>query len=158
MAVELNPQGTLAERIRAGGAGIGGFFTPTGVGTVVAQGKEIVGSNNGGDSFKLGQDLKALVDKPKKFGGPEAWINRMLEDLRKAFDGLGNTQRQGPGANPWANGHGCWGPQSGYEPGRHLEQLTGGFKDMSSMFRLLNSVVSLQNSVQTLRQVWGGTY
>lgn len=38
--VELNPQGTLAERIRAGGAGIGGFFTPTGVGTVVASGKE----------------------------------------------------------------------------------------------------------------------
>jgi 3-oxoacid CoA-transferase subunit A len=39
--VELNPQGTFAERIRAGGAGIGGFFTPTGVGTVVAEGKEI---------------------------------------------------------------------------------------------------------------------
>lgn len=40
LAVELTPQGTLAERIRAGGAGIGGFFTPTGVGTVVAEGKE----------------------------------------------------------------------------------------------------------------------
>jgi 3-oxoacid CoA-transferase subunit A len=38
--VELNPQGTLAERIRAGGAGIGGFFTPTGAGTQIAQGKE----------------------------------------------------------------------------------------------------------------------
>jgi len=38
--VELNPQGTLAERIRAGGVGIGGFFTPTGVGTVIAQNKE----------------------------------------------------------------------------------------------------------------------
>jgi 3-oxoacid CoA-transferase subunit A len=38
--VELNPQGTFAERIRAGGAGIGGFFTPTGAGTVVAEGKE----------------------------------------------------------------------------------------------------------------------
>jgi len=38
--VQLNPQGTLAERIRAGGAGIGGFYTPTGVGTVVAEGKE----------------------------------------------------------------------------------------------------------------------
>jgi 3-oxoacid CoA-transferase subunit A len=38
--VQLNPQGTLAERIRAGGAGIGGFYTPTGVGTVVADGKE----------------------------------------------------------------------------------------------------------------------
>jgi 3-oxoacid CoA-transferase subunit A len=38
--VELNPQGTLAERIRAGGAGIQGFYTPTGVGTVIAEGKE----------------------------------------------------------------------------------------------------------------------
>jgi 3-oxoacid CoA-transferase subunit A len=39
--VELNPQGTLAERIRAGGAGIPAFFTPTGYGTMAAQGKEI---------------------------------------------------------------------------------------------------------------------
>ncbi|MBI5950008.1 MAG: 3-oxoacid CoA-transferase subunit A [Chloroflexi bacterium] len=38
--LELVPQGTLAERIRAGGAGIGGFFTPTGIGTVAAEGKE----------------------------------------------------------------------------------------------------------------------
>jgi len=38
--VELNPQGTLAERIRAGGAGIGGFFTPTGVGSIIAKNKE----------------------------------------------------------------------------------------------------------------------
>jgi 3-oxoacid CoA-transferase subunit A len=40
LEVELNPQGTLAERIRAGGAGIGGFYTRTGVGTKVAEGKE----------------------------------------------------------------------------------------------------------------------
>ncbi len=40
LEVELNPQGTLAERIRAGGAGIGGFYTATGVGTQVAEGKE----------------------------------------------------------------------------------------------------------------------
>ena len=40
LEVELIPQGTLAERVRAGGAGIGGFYTPTGVGTVVAEGKE----------------------------------------------------------------------------------------------------------------------
>jgi len=38
--VELVPQGTFAERIRAGGAGIGGFFTPAGYGTLVAEGKE----------------------------------------------------------------------------------------------------------------------
>jgi 3-oxoacid CoA-transferase subunit A len=40
LEVELSPQGTLAERMRAGGAGIPGFYTPTGVGTLVAQGKE----------------------------------------------------------------------------------------------------------------------
>ncbi|HZN91707.1 MAG TPA: CoA transferase subunit A [Myxococcales bacterium] len=40
LEVELNPQGTLAERIRAGGCGIGGFYTPTGVGTKIAEGKE----------------------------------------------------------------------------------------------------------------------
>ena len=41
LAVELTPQGTLAEKMRAGGAGIPAFFTATGVGTVVAEGKEI---------------------------------------------------------------------------------------------------------------------
>ena len=40
LQVELVPQGTFAERIRAGGAGIGGFFTPTSYGTLVAEGKE----------------------------------------------------------------------------------------------------------------------
>jgi 3-oxoacid CoA-transferase subunit A len=40
LEVELVPQGTFAERIRAGGAGIGGFFTPTGFGTLVGEGKE----------------------------------------------------------------------------------------------------------------------
>ena len=39
--VELNPQGTLAERIRAGGAGIPAFYTPTGYGTLAAEGKEV---------------------------------------------------------------------------------------------------------------------
>ena len=41
LELELNPQGTLAERIRAGGAGIPAFFTKTGVGTVVAEGKPV---------------------------------------------------------------------------------------------------------------------
>jgi 3-oxoacid CoA-transferase subunit A len=41
LELELNPQGTLAERIRAGGAGIPAFFTRTGYGTVVAEGKEV---------------------------------------------------------------------------------------------------------------------
>jgi 3-oxoacid CoA-transferase A subunit len=41
MDLEMTPQGTLAERLRAGGSGIPAFFTPTGVGTLVAEGKEI---------------------------------------------------------------------------------------------------------------------
>src|SRR4030095_309099 len=40
LQVELNPQGTLAERTRAGGAGVGGFYTPTAAGTLLAEGKE----------------------------------------------------------------------------------------------------------------------
>ncbi|WP_081984550.1 CoA transferase subunit A [Sphingomonas sp. 35-24ZXX] len=41
LELEFNPQGTLAERLRAGGAGIAGFYTRTGVGTLVAEGKEV---------------------------------------------------------------------------------------------------------------------
>jgi butyryl-CoA:acetoacetate CoA-transferase alpha subunit (EC 2.8.3.9) len=40
MEVVLVPQGTLAEQVRAGGAGLGGILTPTGVGTVIEEGKE----------------------------------------------------------------------------------------------------------------------
>ena len=55
--VELVPQGTFSERIRAGGAGIGGFFTPTGFGTVVAEGKETRVID--GRSYVLEMALKA---------------------------------------------------------------------------------------------------
>jgi 3-oxoacid CoA-transferase subunit A len=41
LELEFCPQGTLAERLRAGGAGIPGFYTPTGVGTLIAEGKEV---------------------------------------------------------------------------------------------------------------------
>ena len=45
LELEFNPQGTLAERMRAGGAGIPGFYTATGVGTVIAEGKEVKSFN-----------------------------------------------------------------------------------------------------------------
>jgi acetate CoA/acetoacetate CoA-transferase alpha subunit len=53
----LIPQGTLAERIRAGGAGLGGFLTPTGVGTIVADGKQVI--NMDGKDYLLEKPLKA---------------------------------------------------------------------------------------------------
>jgi 3-oxoacid CoA-transferase subunit A len=57
LELEFNPQGTLAERIRAGGAGIPGFYTKTGVGTVIADGKEHKEFN--GETYILETGLKA---------------------------------------------------------------------------------------------------
>ncbi|ACA32480.1 acetate CoA-transferase subunit alpha [Histophilus somni] len=57
--VELCPQGTLAERIRAGGAGLGGFLTPTGVGTVVEKGKQKITID--GVEYLLELPLKADI-------------------------------------------------------------------------------------------------
>jgi 3-oxoacid CoA-transferase subunit A len=65
--VELVPQGTFAERIRAGGAGIGGFFTPTGFGTVVAEGKETRSIN--GRQYVLETPLHAEFAFVKAFKG-----------------------------------------------------------------------------------------
>ena len=53
----LVPQGSLAEKIRAGGAGLGGVLTPTGVGTIVAEGKQIINIDN--RDFLLEKPLKA---------------------------------------------------------------------------------------------------
>jgi len=55
----LVPQGTLAEKVRAAGAGIGGFLTPTGVGTIVADGKQVI--NIDGRDYLLETPLKADV-------------------------------------------------------------------------------------------------
>ena len=55
--VELIPQGTLAERIRAGGAGLGGVLTPTGVGTIVSDGKQVIEID--GASFLIEKPLRA---------------------------------------------------------------------------------------------------
>lgn len=55
--VELTPQGTLAEKIRAGGAGIPAFYTPAGVGTIVAEGKEV--RNFSGKDYVLEEGLRA---------------------------------------------------------------------------------------------------
>src|SRR6202171_6281236 len=57
LELEVNPQGTLAERIRAGGAGIPAFFTKTGVGTIIAEGKEV--RHFDGESFIMERGIVA---------------------------------------------------------------------------------------------------
>ena len=59
LSVEFNPQGTLAERVRAGGAGIPAFYTKTGVGTSVAEGKEV--REFGGEQYVMERGLFADV-------------------------------------------------------------------------------------------------
>jgi 3-oxoacid CoA-transferase subunit A len=67
LEIEFNPQGTLAERIRAGGAGIPAFYTKTGVGTIVAEGKEIREFN--GEQYVMETGLTADIAIVKAWKG-----------------------------------------------------------------------------------------
>ncbi len=89
--VELVPLGTLAERIRAAGAGLGGFLTPTGVGTVAEEGKQILEIE--GKKFLLEMPLKAdfaliYATKADKFG------NLFLEGTTRNFNTIMATAAQ----------------------------------------------------------------
>ena len=59
LEIEFCPQGTLAERVRSGGAGLGGVLTPVGLGTIVAEGKQII--NVDGKDYLLEKPLRADV-------------------------------------------------------------------------------------------------
>jgi 3-oxoacid CoA-transferase subunit A len=67
LELEFNPQGTLAERIRAGGAGIPAFYTKTGVGTLVAEGKEV--REFDGEAYVMERGLKADLSIVKAWKG-----------------------------------------------------------------------------------------
>lgn len=67
LLLEFNPQGTLAERIRAGGAGIPAFYTKTGVGTIIAEGKETRDFN--GQTYVMETALKADISLVKAYQG-----------------------------------------------------------------------------------------
>ena len=70
LQLEFNPQGTLAERIRAGGAGLGGFYTPTGYGTIVAEGKET--KEIDGRWYVLERPIRGDIAIVKAWKGDEA--------------------------------------------------------------------------------------
>ncbi len=70
LELEFNPQGTLAERMRAGGAGIAGFYTRTGVGTVVAEGKPTMEFD--GETFVLERGIRADLSLVKAWKADES--------------------------------------------------------------------------------------
>jgi 3-oxoacid CoA-transferase subunit A len=81
--IELNPQGTLAERIRAGGAGIPAFFTPTGVGTMIAEGKEV--REFGGRKYILERWLRGDFAFVKAWKG-DRWGNLIYRKTARNFN------------------------------------------------------------------------
>jgi 3-oxoacid CoA-transferase subunit A len=83
--VELNPQGTLAERLRAGGAGIPAFYTPTGYGTQVAEGKET--REFGGRMYVLEKALRGDVAFIKAWKG-DRWGNLVFRKTARNFNGV----------------------------------------------------------------------
>jgi 3-oxoacid CoA-transferase subunit A len=85
LEVELNPQGTLAERIRAGGAGIPAFFVPAGVGTEVAIGKEIREFN--GKQYLMERGLTADFSIVKAWKG-DAYGNLVYRETANNFNNM----------------------------------------------------------------------
>jgi 3-oxoacid CoA-transferase subunit A len=83
VVLELNPQGTLAERIRAGGAGIPAFFTPTGAGTVVSEGKEI--REFDGRPYVMERGLKADFALIKAWKA-DRWGNLIFRKTARNFN------------------------------------------------------------------------
>ena len=83
--VELNPQGTLAERMRAGGAGIPAFYTPTGYGTKVAESKEV--REFGGRMYLMERALRADVAFVKAWKG-DRWGNLIYRKTARNFNAV----------------------------------------------------------------------
>jgi 3-oxoacid CoA-transferase subunit A len=83
--VELNPQGTLAERIRAGGAGIPAFYTPTGYGTMAAEGKEA--REFGGRPYVLVPALRGDFAFIKAWKG-DRWGNLVYRKTAQNYDSV----------------------------------------------------------------------
>jgi 3-oxoacid CoA-transferase subunit A len=83
LQVELNPQGTLAERLRAGGAGIPAFYTPTGYGTMVAEGKET--REFDGRNYVLERALRGDFAFVKAWKG-DRWGNLIFRKTARNFN------------------------------------------------------------------------
>jgi 3-oxoacid CoA-transferase subunit A len=81
--VELNPQGTLSERLRAGGAGIPAFYTPTGYGTMVADGKET--RDFAGRMYVLERGLRGNFAFIKAWKG-DRWGNLIYRKTARNFN------------------------------------------------------------------------
>ena len=103
--LEMVPQGTLVERVRAGGAGLAGFYTPTGVGTAAAEGKEVREFDGRPHVFEraIRADYRAAAGAPRRRGG-QPRLPRRHAELRAGLRD-GRAARPSPRcarSSPWA--------------------------------------------------------
>jgi 3-oxoacid CoA-transferase subunit A len=126
LELEFNPQGTLAERIRAGGSGIPGFYTKTGVGTLVAEGKELKVFD--GETYVLERGLRADLAIVKAWKG-DAEGNLVYRKTARNF----NPMMAMAGKVTVAEVEelvptGSIDPDAIHTPGIFVQRITGGAK------------------------------
>jgi len=116
------------------------------------QGKEIVGSENGGESFKLGKDLRPLVDVTNKYGGPKGYADSLMNDVMKLMGDLMKTIGSlGGGTSPvlpqnTSQGNQAW--DQGYNQNTHKDALSDTIKLFGQMLEVIQQVLALANQVR----------
>ena len=119
LELEFNPQGTLAERIRAGGAGIPAFYTKTGVGTLIAEGKEV--KEFDGEKYLMERGLFADLAIVHAWKGDTAG-NLVYRKTARNFNPMMATAAQGHGRRGRASGAGRRDRSRPHPHARHLRQ------------------------------------
>lgn len=124
------------------------------------QGREIIGSNNGGDSFQLGGELHPLIDQTNQFGGADQWANAGFDDLMNLWPT--NFQPNTAGSNPYTGGDDVQAqdtnqPANGAQPSRynrnrHANILAQAFRMMAAMLSMLTQFLSMGNQLSLNRQ------
>ena len=126
LELEFNPQGTLAERIRAGGAGIPGFYTKTGVGTLIAEGKEH--KDFDGVTYILERGLKADLSIVKAWKG-DAQGNLVFRKTARNFNPMMATAGKVTVAEvEELVPVGSLDPDTIHTPGIFVQRIVGGAK------------------------------
>ena len=121
LELEFNPQGTLAERIRAGGAGIPAFFTKTGVGTLVAEGKEV--REFDGELYVMERGLKADLVDHQGLEGRRRGQPRLSKDRAELQSDDGHGRRRDRRRGRGAGAGGTLDPDDIHTPGIYVDRI-----------------------------------
>jgi hypothetical protein len=125
------------------------------------QGKEVIGSEKGGETFKLGKDLRPLVDTTTKYGGTENYTNQLMKDvltlvgdmLKMLGSTFGNQsspilpQNTTSGNKLW-EGNTAAQPQNTYNPTSHKNALADTIRAFGEMLKVISQMLALTSQVR----------